>query len=314
MSGDVIGGFAGESSCICGPRELWRINTRAPSRGRLTQEELAAMSGLDVRTISDIERGRTERPHRSTVDALARALDQDDLGYDAIRGRRLAVARVPGIRPAANGQVAGAVQKIAGPRLIEVFPVAIGHYADAGLTGTDTQVQVGRLIDLLAPFGGQHRPWKHPARGRGADAVQRRLREWASAPSTGPGSSVLYWAGHGWSDGSRIALAHAESPAAVGASGIDPRQLAEAIRERQAIVEARGEARDGGGWAMVIIEAGHATQIADAIMAELHGPVARAGCCWSPSRLTASARRAGSPACWRICWPIPTGPNADPAA
>lgn len=51
----------------------------------ITQEELAASSGLDVRTIRDIERGRTACPRRSSADLLARALNRDDLAWDAVR-------------------------------------------------------------------------------------------------------------------------------------------------------------------------------------------------------------------------------------
>jgi hypothetical protein len=86
------------------------------------------------------------------------------------------------------------------------------------------------------------------------------------------GSSVLYWAGHGWSDGTRTALAHARSPGVVGASGLEPRQLAQAIRARQAAAGPGEAARDADGWALVIVEAGHAAQVADAVMAALHGP------------------------------------------
>jgi tetratricopeptide (TPR) repeat protein/transcriptional regulator with XRE-family HTH domain len=57
----------------------------------LTQEELAALAGLDVRTIRDIERGRTARPHRSSADLLARALNRDDLAWKSAR------ARLPGL-------------------------------------------------------------------------------------------------------------------------------------------------------------------------------------------------------------------------
>jgi transcriptional regulator with XRE-family HTH domain len=40
----------------------------------LTQEELSERSGLSTRAISDLERGRVDRPRRSTVEALAAAL------------------------------------------------------------------------------------------------------------------------------------------------------------------------------------------------------------------------------------------------
>src|ERR1700728_1031021 len=48
----------------------------------LTQEELAERSGLGVRTISDIERGRIGRPHRRSVDLLCRALGLAGPGRD----------------------------------------------------------------------------------------------------------------------------------------------------------------------------------------------------------------------------------------
>lgn len=44
----------------------------------LTQEELSEKSGLSVRTIRDIERGRVRKPHPATVRSLAAALRLDD--------------------------------------------------------------------------------------------------------------------------------------------------------------------------------------------------------------------------------------------
>jgi transcriptional regulator with XRE-family HTH domain len=49
----------------------------------LTQEELAQLSGLGVRTISDIERGRIGRPHRRSLDLLCDALGLVAPGRDA---------------------------------------------------------------------------------------------------------------------------------------------------------------------------------------------------------------------------------------
>lgn len=45
----------------------------------LTQEELAERSGLSVRTIRELERGRTERPYRRTVESVAAALDLNEV-------------------------------------------------------------------------------------------------------------------------------------------------------------------------------------------------------------------------------------------
>lgn len=166
--------------------------------------------------------------------------------------------------------------------MLDVFPVAIGYYVSPDLDDLDVEAQVGRLVDLLAPFGGVHRAWAHPVRDRGADAVQQRLNDWSSAsadvasdglaghaavgvPTSVPGASVLYWVGHGWSDGDRSALAHAHSPAAVGAAGVEPQQLAYALRSRQALLDAVLEGGVGDGWAMVVVDTCRSTQIKDAI-------------------------------------------------
>lgn len=68
--------------------------------GRLTQEELAEASGLSVRAIRELERGRVRVPQRRTASALADALglaseDRDRLLAAARAGRPAPVAPVP---------------------------------------------------------------------------------------------------------------------------------------------------------------------------------------------------------------------------
>src|ERR1700691_2411077 len=61
----------------------------------LTQQELADRSGLSVRAISNLERGRARWPHPNTVQRLAEALglrDQAREQFIAAAGRRLARA------------------------------------------------------------------------------------------------------------------------------------------------------------------------------------------------------------------------------
>ena len=79
----------------------------------LTQEELAHLAQLSPRAIWDLECGRRQRPRRSTVDGLIRALPLDDtrarllaaaarsaLGRQPSRRRKRPMERTPGLPPA----------------------------------------------------------------------------------------------------------------------------------------------------------------------------------------------------------------------
>ncbi|MCZ0982272.1 helix-turn-helix transcriptional regulator [Streptomyces diastatochromogenes] len=72
-------------------------------RGRLTMEELAEASGVSVRAIGDMERGRSLVPQRRTVVALAEGLGLGDDEREAL----LATARAA--RPTRAVAVAGTV-------------------------------------------------------------------------------------------------------------------------------------------------------------------------------------------------------------
>ncbi|MBX7269805.1 XRE family transcriptional regulator [Micromonospora sp. Llam7] len=61
-----------------------------------TQAELAVRAGIGVRTVRDLERGRSSRPQRTTVELLAEALGLTD----ATRSAFLAAARGAGAAPA----------------------------------------------------------------------------------------------------------------------------------------------------------------------------------------------------------------------
>jgi transcriptional regulator with XRE-family HTH domain len=63
-------------------------------RACLTQEELAERSGLSIRAISDLERGRTAKPQRKSVTLLADALRIEGEGMEKFR--RIARRRVAG--------------------------------------------------------------------------------------------------------------------------------------------------------------------------------------------------------------------------
>src|ERR1043165_5443015 len=71
----------------------------------LSQDELAELSGLNTRTISNMERGRTRAPYRNSLHRLADALrlrDEARAEFIAAAGRRLAPTANPGGRSSAG--------------------------------------------------------------------------------------------------------------------------------------------------------------------------------------------------------------------
>ncbi|MEY9840331.1 helix-turn-helix domain-containing protein [Streptacidiphilus sp. EB103A] len=63
----------------------------------MTQEELAERSGLSIRAISDLERGRTVAPHRRSIELLAEALGIEGSSLEHFRqaARNRTVAECP---------------------------------------------------------------------------------------------------------------------------------------------------------------------------------------------------------------------------
>ncbi|MFI5906727.1 hypothetical protein [Dactylosporangium sp. NPDC051541] len=146
--------------------------------------------------------------------------------------------------------------------MVEFYPIAVGHYDQHPALDADSEADA--VHEVLTPFGSRLTPWLTRSDDRGGDAVTARLLEWAYRPDSV--NTVLYWVGHGWSDGLEAALAHARSPRTVRAFGVGPEQLAEAARTRQATAE--------GHWALVVIEACWSSRFVDRLNALLaEGPV-----------------------------------------
>ncbi|MEU7858689.1 helix-turn-helix domain-containing protein [Nonomuraea sp. NPDC049141] len=77
-------------------------------RAGLTQEELADLSGLSVRTIGNLERARSARPHRQSVDVLARALGLSGPEHETLRR----AARSRTVPPAPPGETAAPYRSV----------------------------------------------------------------------------------------------------------------------------------------------------------------------------------------------------------
>src|SRR5215831_1865071 len=85
---------------------------RARTLAGLTQEELAARTGLGVRTIRDLERGVARAPHQDTVARLTDALASTPEQHTAFAATLDAAAR------AARTQVPAPVQRVSPPTLV----------------------------------------------------------------------------------------------------------------------------------------------------------------------------------------------------
>lgn len=117
----------------------------------LTQEELAARTGLSVRAIGDLERGRTARPHSRSVKLLAQALGLAETEQDrlmnlvrqqlAASGAESAGLAPPASRPVVQAQ--GGAGPAAGAKLVPAqLPADIGDF-------TGRAEQVARLERIL---------------------------------------------------------------------------------------------------------------------------------------------------------------------
>ncbi|MGW3960079.1 nSTAND1 domain-containing NTPase [Amycolatopsis sp. NPDC005003] len=127
---------------------------------------------------------------------------------------------------------------------LEIFPVAIGEYADPAHQRLEVEAEVAEIVRLLDEFGGELTPWHLPMADRHGDKVNERLTQWAKSdlPCT-----LLYWVGHGWSDGRQATLAHAGSPGQVGQQGMTAALLTEFLAARES--EAGPEA-----WVIVVVD------------------------------------------------------------
>jgi transcriptional regulator with XRE-family HTH domain len=122
--------------------EVLRGHRRA---ARLTLEQLAEVSGVSVRTLSDMERGRSKGPQQRTVTALADALAlEEDARKQFVELARDGRLRDHWARPAGAGEL---------PRLVGDFT---GRAAEARRMFRRLAVVPGRDFDaeLAAVAGG----------------------------------------------------------------------------------------------------------------------------------------------------------------
>ena len=110
----------------------------------LSQQELAERSGLSIRTISNLERGRTRWPFPASVHRLADALGLDD-GMEGFprRRRRLAGAPAPSVTRAPEDRLPQAGNGQAVPRQL---PASVRQFA-----GRQAELNaISGLLDLRA--------------------------------------------------------------------------------------------------------------------------------------------------------------------
>ncbi|PMR61129.1 hypothetical protein C1A38_10610 [Verrucosispora sp. ts21] len=134
-SHDRSSGWIGSS----GLADLLRGHRRAAG---LTQAELATRAGVGVRTVRDLERGRSSRPQRTTVNLLADALDLSG----AARTAFVAAARK------ADGGTSRAI--VGSPAPVPPPPELIGRERDlAELVTLLTEPRGPRVISLVGVAG-----------------------------------------------------------------------------------------------------------------------------------------------------------------
>ncbi|MFG3706763.1 ATP-binding protein [Micromonospora sp. NPDC047670] len=122
----------------------------------LTQAELASRAGVGVRTVRDLERGRSSRPQRTTVELLAGALELTGSARSAfLAAARGPVAAVPPVAPAGAPPARFDADHHLGTPVALPPPVAlIGRDPDlAELVALLTDDRGPRLVSLVGLAG-----------------------------------------------------------------------------------------------------------------------------------------------------------------
>jgi tetratricopeptide (TPR) repeat protein/transcriptional regulator with XRE-family HTH domain len=127
------------------PPGLWLRGQRIAAG--LTQEDLAERSGVSVRTIADMERGRTRRPYPSSVRALIRALGLPDATGTKLVARYRAPGDEPALAALAAPPAATAATETAEPAVPRQLPTAVPYFA-----GRTSEL---RLLDAMLSDAGR---------------------------------------------------------------------------------------------------------------------------------------------------------------
>jgi len=144
---------------------------------------------------------------------------------------------------------------------MSIVPIAFPWYEHH--PHLDVEPHVRALIELFSEFGGYETTWDVRPEERGSDALDSHLRKWGRGASKQ--NCIIYWVGHGWSDGFDVSLAHAKSPNPVRASGVMPNQLADYIKDRCAFAPHQ--------WTVIIVDTCWSSQFIDKLNASLAGSI-----------------------------------------
>ncbi|MDX6356426.1 MAG: hypothetical protein QOF98_3329, partial [Streptomyces sp.] len=169
-----------------------------------TQEELSERSGISVRTIRNLERGRVRSPRRSSLDLLFSVLDPDPRGRGGVARGGVTGVPVPGGQPAATTATAMATATVPARAQSPTRLTAAGAVSRPG-----------------APRPAV--PWRGPRPPRTALVGREADLDQLSALVTAHPVTVL--TGPGGIGKSRLALAVAERTAAQFPGGVAVVQL-----------------------------------------------------------------------------------------
>src|ERR1019366_1556317 len=129
-----------------GRQGVGQILRHARRMAGLTQEEVAERTGLSVRAVGDLERGRTGRPHRRSVQLLAEALELPESAYDQLMDAlRRQVAASALEQPGPAGRAAAHIPND-DDQAVGLIPEAVQQRLSASVRGLPRDELGGTLL------------------------------------------------------------------------------------------------------------------------------------------------------------------------